>query len=387
MFNVIYIFFLLLPVAFISGYFLGCKKTNSAIIDDKNFIPSDYIKGLNFLLNEQPDKAVQVFIELLEVNEETVETHLALGHLFRRRGEVSRAIRIHQNLVERTSIEPELRARAIYQLGQDYLSAGLLDRAELLFNELMEQEPQTQAAMQRLIEIYQQEKDWVKAIEITKRLAINTEQDYSKVIAHYYCEQAEQMLRYNEPSKAIKFAKKAIRVDSFCARASIIEGQALVKMNKYKEALKAYQCVEHQIPELLPEVIDDIKYCYTELEQFVKMRDYVFNLQSQYGGVSLVLAWVDVLCKESSASAEAFLTSYLKNRASVHAMDKLIDIKLIDSIGAAQDNLNIIKDVTTQLLESKPHYQCHSCGFPANIHHWQCPGCKGWDTIKSVLNN
>ncbi|VAW93633.1 Lipopolysaccharide assembly protein LapB [hydrothermal vent metagenome] len=384
MFNTIYLLFLLLPVAFISGYFLGHKKPNNIKLDDKNIIPSDYIKGLNFLLNEQPDKAVQVFIDLLEVNEETVETHLALGHLFRRRGEVNRAIRIHQNLVERTSIEPEQRARAIYQLGQDYLSAGLLDRAEKLFNELMEQKPQTQAAMQRLIEIYQQEKDWAKAIEITKRLAMNTEQDYTKIIAHYYCEQAEQMLRYNEPNKAIKLTKKAIRVNTLCARASIIEGQVLVKMKKYKEALKAYQRVEHQNPELLPEVIEQIKQCYNQLDQNTKMRDYVFNVQSQYGGISLVLAWVDVLAKENSSSAEEFLIAYLKEKASVRAMDKLIDIKQIDSIGSAQDNLNIIKSVTTQLLKTKSHYQCHSCGFLANIYHWQCPSCKGWDTIESL---
>jgi len=382
MFEFIYILFLLLPVAFVSGYFLG--RRNSVSTKNENNIPSDYIKGLNFLLNEQPDKAVQVFIELLEVNKETVETHLALGHLFRRRGEVDRAIRIHQNLIERSSIEPEQRARAIYQLGQDYLSAGLLDRAEDLFSNLIENEPRTEAAMQRLIEIYHQEKDWIKAIDITKRLASNSKKNYSKIIAHYYCEQADQMLRYNEQNKALKLLLKAIRVDPKCSRASIIEGQIAIKGKEYSNALVSFQRIEHQDHELLPEVINDIILCYKNLNLYQEMRNYVFNLQEKYGGTSLVLAWVDVLQQESSDKAEDFLRSYLKKRASVRAMDKLIDIKQVDSSGDTHENLNIIKDVTTQLLKSKPNYQCHVCGFPANIYHWQCPGCKGWDTIKSL---
>ena len=387
MFETIYTLFLLLPIAFISGFFTGRKKAHKSTIEEKNNIPSDYIKGLNFLLNEQPDKAVQVFIDLLEVNEETVETHLALGHLFRRRGEVDRAIRIHQNLIERTSLEPEQRARALYQLGQDYLSAGLLDRAESLFNNLIEEEPRTEAAMQRLIEIYQQEKDWVKAIEITKRLASNSKQDYSRIIAHYYCEQAEQLIRYNESNKALKLVTKAIRIDPLCARASIIEGQLATKTNNYNEALKAYQRIEQQDPELLQEVIQEIKFCYNQLEKYAEMRDYVFYLQNQYDGISLVLAWVDVLQKESLKSAEEFLMSYLKKRVSVRVIDKLIDIKLIDSTGTAQENLNFIKDMTTQLLKTKLHYQCNSCGFLANIYHWHCHGCNGWNTIKSVTGD
>ncbi len=384
MIDAIYTLFLLLPIALVSGFFVGRQSTSQTNPAEKNIIPSDYIKGINFLLNEQPDKAVQVFIELLEVNDETVETHLALGHLFRRRGEVNRAIQIHQNLIDRSSIEPEQRARAKYQLGQDYLSAGLLDRAESLFNNLITEEPRTEAALQRLIEIYQQEKDWVKAIEITKRLQSNSNQDYSTIIAHYYCEQAEQMIRYNEPSKALKLVAKAIRTDSLCARASIIEANMAVKSKRFKAALDAYQRIENQDPELLPEVIDDIILCYQQLDKYSDMRNYVYKIQAQYGGISLVLAWVEVLENDSSKEAELFLMSYLKKRASVRAMDKLIDIKKIDSTGSAQENLNIIKDVTTQLLKIKSHYLCNSCGFPANIYHWQCPRCKGWNTIKSL---
>ncbi len=378
------LFFLLLPIALVSGFWIGRKSTIKSNSIEKSSIPSDYIKGLNFLLNEQPDKAVQVFIDLLEVNDATIETHLALGHLFRRRGEVNRAIQIHQNLIDRSSIEPEQRARAKYQLGQDYLSAGLLDRAEIVFNNLISEEPRTEAAMQRLIEIYQQEKDWVKAIEITKRLQSNSNHDYSIIIAHYYCEQAEQMIRYNESSKALKLAAKAMRIDSLCARASIIEAKLAVKATDFKAALNAYQRIEKQDSELLPEVIDDIILCYQQLDKYTDMRNYVYKVQSQYGGISLVLAWVEVLEKDSNTEAESFLMSYLKKRASVRAMDKLIDIKQIDSTGSAQENLNIIKGVTTQLLKIKSHFQCNSCGFSANIFHWQCPGCKGWNTIKSL---
>jgi len=383
-FESIYILLLLLPVAILSGYLLGERKSKS-IKKTNTVFPGDYIKGLNFLFNEQPDKAVEVFIDLLEVNEETVETHLALGHLFRRRGEVERAIRIHQNLIERSTIEPEQRAQALYQLGQDYLSAGLLDRAEDLFNKLIEQEPQTEAAMQRLIEIYQQEKDWRKAIDITKRLALHSKIDYSSFIAHYYCEQAEQMIRYNEPAKALKLSSKATRIDPLCARASIIAGQIALKKQRYDDALDAYQNVEKQNPELLSEIIDDIIFCYRKLNLKSELHEYINKLQSHYGGLSLILAWVDVLQYENNDDAEQFLVNYLKQSTSIRALDKLIEIKKIESTGKAQENFRILKDVTTQLLEHKQNYQCQSCGFLANIFHWQCPGCKAWATIKSDI--
>ena len=189
------VLFLLLPLAVLSGWWIGRKSVIKSHVGSPIGIPSDYLKGLNFLLNEQPDKAIEIFIQLLEVNTDTVETHLALGSLFRRRGEVDRAIRIHQNLIARPTLNQEQRAQALYDLGQDYMRAGLFDRAETLFSELIDSGPHTESALRQLIDIYQQEKDWAKAIETARRVELKTGTKLSGLIAHYYCEQAENMMK------------------------------------------------------------------------------------------------------------------------------------------------------------------------------------------------
>src|SRR3989339_724508 len=185
----------------------------------------DYFLGLNHLINEQPDKALDVFIKLLEVDSETVETHLALGSLFRRRGEVDRAIRVHQNLIARPQLDKKYRVQALSELGQDYLKAGILGRAERLFSELAEVDGSDISSLKYLLHIYQQEKDWEKAIEVAKKLeSMNQESMYSAV-AQYYCELAEQLYKHAKISQAQQHLKRASAIDPKCVRASLLSGQ------------------------------------------------------------------------------------------------------------------------------------------------------------------
>ncbi|NNF96569.1 MAG: tetratricopeptide repeat protein, partial [Halobacteria archaeon] len=185
------ILFFLLPIAALSGWWLGRRSKARRQEESSLELPSSYLRGLNYLLNEQQDKAIDLFIQLLDVDNDTVETHLALGSLFRRRGEVDRAIRIHQNLIARPTLSKEQRMQALFELGQDYMRAGLLDRAETLLGELIGNEPHTVAALQHLLDIYQQEKDWDKAIQIAQRLESRTGQSKRNLIAQYYCEKAD----------------------------------------------------------------------------------------------------------------------------------------------------------------------------------------------------
>jgi len=201
---------LLLPVAALSGWYLGQRRADPGRDGGRERgLRSDYFKGINYLLNEQPDKAIEVFIKVLEVDQETVETHLALGNLYRRRGEVDRAIRIHQNLVARNTLSPEQRYEALLELGQDYLSAGLLDRAENLFKELAEASHYRVQALRQLIDIYEQEKDWDQAISCARQLERATGNQLGPVIAHYQCEQAEQLRERKEYKSALKLLGKA----------------------------------------------------------------------------------------------------------------------------------------------------------------------------------
>jgi hypothetical protein len=165
-----YLLLLLLPVAVYFGWWLARAIERRSSGKRKRLFSDQYFQGLNYLLNEQPDKAIQVFLELAEVNQETVETHMALGNLFRRRGEVDRAIRFHQNIIAKHGLQPEQRTQALLELGEDYMRAGLLDRAERLFSELIETDAHTPSALRSLLDIYQQEKDWDKALEQAQRL-------------------------------------------------------------------------------------------------------------------------------------------------------------------------------------------------------------------------
>ena len=203
-------------------------------------------KGLNFLLNEQPDKAIEVFTHVLEVNSETVETHLALGNLFRRRGEVERAIRIHQNLIARPTLDKEQRSHALLELGQDYLKAGLFDRAENLFLELAEIRLHSEQALRLLLRIYQQEKEWDKAISSARKLARFSGENMNNVVAHYNCELAELAYANKDYSAARAFVREALSSDRKCVRANILLGDIEAEGNRHRDAIKAWKHIEEQ---------------------------------------------------------------------------------------------------------------------------------------------
>ncbi len=379
------ILFLLLPVAVFSGWWIGRKSTAKSKSTSAFQIPSDYLKGLNFLLNEQPDKAIEIFIQLLEVNTDTVETHLALGSLFRRRGEVDRAIRIHQNLIARPTLNQEQRAQALYDLGQDYMRAGLFDRAETLFTELIDSVPHTESALRQLIDIYQQEKDWAKAIETARRFEFKTNTKLGDLIAHYYCEQAENFLKQGETTKALKMLKKAESEDSSCPRISMLEGDINKQLGDFKAAIKAYRRLESQDPDYLPEIIKPLQECYDALGQSEQMYQYLLKVIERNDSITIMLKMAEIIKQQNGELASAdFITDHLRIKPSVRGMDKLIELNLEQSTESVKDKLLVLKEVTTQLLKNKSKYSCHVCGFSGFTLHWQCPSCKKWGTIKPI---
>ena len=257
---------LLLPVAAASGWFMARREQRRKEGVTPLDLPTAYFKGLNFLLNEQPDKAIEVFIKVLEVNTDTVETHLALGNLFRRRGEVERAIRIHQNLIARPTLDSEQRSLALLELGQDYFKAGLFDRAENLFTELVETRAHSEQALEMLQQIYKQEKEWDKAIEVCERLARISGEPMSEVIANYLCEEAELEVSKENYTEAAKLVKKAMQQDSNCVRASMILGDLEFKQGRYRQAIQAWSHIEKQDPVFLGEVAQRIRDAYLKLD-------------------------------------------------------------------------------------------------------------------------
>lgn len=380
------VLYLLLPVAAYSGWRIGRLKQPEAPVRKSQRFSSEYFTGLNFLLNEQPDKAVDVFIKMLEVDSETVETHLALGNLFRRRGEGDRAIRIHQNLIARPTLTKEQRAQALFELGKDYMRAGFFDRAENLFLELVDDKVHKVDALNHLLDIYQQEKDWEKAIITAKKIETNTGRRMGTVSAQFCCELAEVAIEKGENKLALKTLKRALSNDKNCVRASLLLGSLEKANNNCKAAIKAFRQIEHQDPVFLSEVFDPLFECHQILNSLSDYESYLNRIQDKYHGVSVVLSLAEVTRLRHGEDEAAYkIIRALQKRPSVRGLDRLIELNLVGSDGAVRENLLILKDLTSKLLEDNSVYQCENCGFKAKTLHWKCPTCKTWSSIRPIL--
>jgi len=378
------LFWLLLPLAAASGW-LAARLEQKRHARQSLDLPSAYFKGLNFLLNEQPDKAIEVFIQVLEVNSDTVETHLALGNLFRRRGEVERAIRVHQNLIARPALDKEQRSHALLELGQDYFKAGLLDRAESLFLELSEIRAHSEQALKLLLHIYQQEKEWEKAIAIMRKLSRLSGKKLDDVIAQYYCELADQAYARKDYSTTRDFLKQAFSADENCVRASILLGDLEAQQGKYREAIQAWRKVEQQDVHYLGEVAGRIAEGFRKLDDDQGLHDYFHDALQQHGGVALALTFSDIIRnREGVKAAEKFVVDWLRRRPNVHGLHQLLELNLAEADGPARDDLLLLRGIIEELRAQHLGYACGQCGFKGKSLHWICPSCNRWNTIKPV---
>lgn len=373
-------------LALLLGLWLGRKSTSLFKPENPGTgLSNQYFQGLNYLLNEQPDKAIEVFIKMLEVDSETVETHLALGNLFRRRGETDRAILVHQNLIARPTLNQEQRAQALYELGLDYMRAGILSRAENVFLELLRDKSRNVKAMEGLVDIYQQEREWEKAIEIMNKYQSVTGRPQQPVISHYYCELAEAGLNSGVLDRARKHVKQALTTDKNSVRASLLEAKIEQRLGNEKMAIKALKKVEQQDALFLPEILGPLLQGYRRLGKQDEAVMYIEGLIDRYHNNSLALALVDVVAESGNKQhAIEVMTEQMKQQVSVGGLRKLIDLNLASSSGSARENLLILKDLSEKLLQNKPAYRCDQCGFEGKSIHWQCPTCKHWSSIKPI---
>ncbi len=376
---------LLLPVACASGWFMARRSGQDQHHQRNNISHRDYFIGLNYLLNEEPDKAVDIFIKMIEVDSDTVETHLALGNLFRRRGEVDRAIRIHQNLIARPHLSKQHRTEALLELGQDYLRAGVFDRAERLFLEVIEMGEQTTPSLQYLLDIYQQEKDWEQAIKVAQQLEKTGNSEMQPVISHYYCEMAERAFENNNEEQLHHYIKRALSIDRNNVRASLLEGNYELKKARFKVAIRCFKRIKNQDPEYLSEAILPLVECYEKLDDESGMVGYLRQCLDDHPRISVVLIFAERLRKSQGDNAAIeFLSEQLQRRPSIRGLKRLIELNIDNTLGAARDNLSILRDVTKLLLSGKPIYRCGHCGYSSKTLLWQCPSCKFWNSVKPI---
>lgn len=378
--------FFLLPIAAVCGWLSGYYyRKNQQEPKTQLVAVGDYFTGLNYLINEQPDKAVDVFIKILEVDTETIEVHLTLGTLFRKRGEVDRATRIHQNLIARPQLSSKQRLQALLELGRDYLSAGVLDRAERLFLELLAAGDNVVDSLTSLIKIYQRQKDWQQAIVMGKKLAKLGDQEIKIAIAHYYCELAEKHYLEGRKQQAHNFLSEALRYDHKCARANIVLGRIFFADHNYQAAIEVWQKIQDQDADFLREIINDLVSCYQYINQEAQFITYLQDYVQSNPRTYLVMVITNYINQhQGNVVAVEYMMTQVQKVFSIRGLHYLLGLYLDKANAGNRHKILILREYIEKLLENKPVYRCMRCGFASKKLYWQCPGCNSWSMVKPI---
>src|SRR5580704_5428334 len=292
-----------IPALFFTLGWIAARIDIKHLLRESRALPLSYFRGLNFLLNEQPDKAIESFIEVVKVDPQTIDLHFALGNLFRRQGEIDRAIRMHQNLLDRPDLPADKRQTAVFELAQDFHRAGLLDRAEELFSRL-DGGPFEPQALGSLLQIYEEEKDWQKAITATKRMEALAKRPYFKEIAHYYCELAQNALLRSQTSDARGFLDSALAEYKLCTRATMLLGDVEAQQGSFDAAIGAWQRIETQNPAFLGLVAERLADTYRKTGDVAQGIRVLRSYEDQYPSLDTLTALFNqVLASEGAESA------------------------------------------------------------------------------------
>jgi lipopolysaccharide biosynthesis regulator YciM len=370
---------LALPVFFGLGW-AAARVDIRHLVSESKALPRSYFKGLNFLLNEQPDKAIDAFIEVVSVDSETIELHFALGNLFRRRGEIERAIRMHTSLVNRSDLNEEQRLHALYELGQDYLKSGLLDRAEEALAKL-EGTSYGSRARVYLLEIFELEKDWEKAIAVAAGIEAETGISKQKEIAQFHCEHAVSLMAQSRPEEARAQAEAALKANRKAVRAQIILGDIAAQAGRHEEAIEAWQKVETQDPAYLSLVAAKLIESYRQLGRLKDCMTLLRGYLERYSSLDLLdLAFQLCLELEGVDAAYKLVRDELRRSPTLLGLDKLLEAQVMSAPPERQADLQLVKSLINRHTHRVARYACENCGFKARQFFWRCPGCGGWET-------
>lgn len=368
---------LLLPMAALSGRLSaghGFSRLRRLIRKKRRGLSADYLKGLNYLLNQEEDKAVDLFIRMLPVDLHTVDTHLSLGNLFRRRGEVYRAIRIHQNVMAQSALTSESRTQALFDLARDYLSAGLLDRAERLFLELLENRQKISESLVCLLDIYEQQRDWPKAIQIAKQLPHQALTQMA--LAHYHCELANLAMGQKDWEDAETLAKRAMGIEKHLARAYFILSEISEERGDFESALKYLQQANEQNMDYILESLPALSRIYQALHDAAGCTLYFRDLLKRKPELRILQALVEALkIGQQESEVLPVVREFVAAHPSVAALDYYLCLPAL-SEDVQVDPL--FKTAIAKLSHPKHRYQCQNCGFASKYLYWHCPGCKRW---------
>lgn len=370
------------------GWFLGRReaiKVGFMLEPHGSAIDKQYFIGLNYLLNEQPDEAIETFIRALEVNPETVETHIAIGKLFCQRGDVERAIKVHQNLLARPNLTALQADRVQFELAHDYLAVGLHHRAERLLNELVEAGSSLRAeALADLVRIYERERDWGRAVEIGQRL-VKERPGFAITLAHYQCELAREAQSHKDWQRARGYLHDALKTHNEHVRAMLMLAELEAGQGRSREVVKWLRRLATYDADFVPQALPLLRRLADEgvLDMLEYLDDVLEN--SAPPMVATVLARADELNQRTSLSAASrFVLAHLQQQPSLRGLLYLIDLHKDSVEPRGYANLMILRAIVEALLVDKHQYRCQACGFSGKQLHWQCPTCHGWSTIRPL---
>lgn len=369
---------LLIAGAGLAGWYLGRRALPAVRRRAGRDVPADYFAGLNFLINEQPDRAVEVFTRMLDVDAETVEIHFALGSLFRRRGEVDRAIRVHQNILDRPDLQPAQREQALQELAVDYLRAGLLDRSEQLFLKLTAAPAHRVPALRALTRIYEQQRDWRQAIAAHRQLEASGAEVQQTAAAHYLCELAEAAYAQGDAEDARRLLREARRERRRFPRAALVRATIAQAAGDDALAVRLLTAALERDPRLLIEVLPRLRLSSQRLgdrQIFAAALSLPPRDERRRRELAQSLIIADVMDDPAAlgivreyVSSDGLLREFAAPLGTVQALD--------------DDTLRRMGRLLGRVLARGPRYRCDDCGFAGQTWFWQCPGCKSWDSLK-----
>lgn len=373
-----------IPMLFGLGW-LAARIDIKQLLTESRALPRSYFRGLNFLLNEQPDKAIDAFLEVVRVDPETIELHFALGSLFRRRGEYDRAIRMHQSLLDRADLGPEQKVTALAALGEDYMRAGILDRAEEAFRQLADSPYGAQARV-HLLSICEQEKEWARAIEIARTLEAESGQTRAREIAQYHCELAAGEAMRSNIAAAGERLNAALESNRKCVRANIQLGDLERAAGRSQEALAFWMRIEAQSPSHLALVGQRMLETQRELGRGGEALRLLLGYLERYPSPDLLdTVFQSVLETEGADAAYRLVRDELRRNPTLLGLDHLLEAEIVGaSSPERRRDLELMRNLVHGHTRRLARYRCGQCGFKMRQFHWQCPACGGWETFPPV---
>lgn len=383
--------FLLLPIAAAYGWYMGYRNAKKDQDDISNKLSRDYVTGMNLLLSNQTEKAVDLFLDMLEKQEtenhieqgSQFEAELTLGNLFRSRGEVDRALRIHQALDRSPNYSFEQKLLAKQQLAKDFMSVGFYDRAENLYILLVDEPHFAENALQQLALIYQKTKEWQKAINVAEKLAKIAPQSDNLNLAQYYCEFAKTLSDQNEKQR---FLQLALKVSPSCVRASILLAELCIEQQNFAESVSVLENVLNQDPEYISEALPLLKQSYQALSQNESFELFLIKASSAYKNSAVDLALAELIAeKDSIVVAQNKIYQQLSQNPSPFLFHRFIQYQIAEAEdGQAKESLVLLHKMVGERIKQGFEYRCIHCGYQSHKLIWNCPSCRQWQSIKPI---